>query len=70
MMAILMSSSVMTPSIAVAVTIAVLLLPVDEPTLGATLGLMDEDMEDMDIGVDDGRVMVGVPIQLTPATVG
>lgn len=70
MMAILMSSSVMTPSIAVAVTIALLLLPEDKPTLGVTLGLVDEDMEDMDIGVDDGRVMVGVPIQLTPATVG
>lgn len=70
MTAITMSNRVMTPSKAVAVTIALLLLPEDEPTLGVTLGLMDEDMEDMDIGVDDGRVMVGVPIQLTPATVG
>lgn len=60
----------MTPSKAVAVTMALLLLPEDKPTLGVTLGLIDEDMEDMDIGVDDGRVMVGVPIQLTPATVG
>lgn len=70
MTAITMSISVMIPSKAVAVTMALLLLPEDKPTLGVTLGLMDEDMEDMDIGVDDGRVMVGVPIQLTPATVG
>lgn len=58
-----------TPISAVAV-IMPLLLSVEVATVGASVELIVEDIDEDIAGVEDGKVMVGVPMQLTPATVG